>query len=78
MAVVIQRMLVSKKSGVSSLSIRCTSRKDRIVAEAAFGLGENVVNGEHTPDHYSPDRKGTIKRSQLLPSRSSTNRRRGN
>ena len=41
-------------------------RKDRMVAEAAFGLGENVVNGEHTPDHYSLDRKGIIKRSHVI------------
>ncbi len=41
-------------------------RKDRIVVEAAFGLGENVVDGEHTPDHYALDRKGTIKRSTIV------------
>ncbi|MHB1474235.1 MAG: PEP/pyruvate-binding domain-containing protein, partial [Dermatophilaceae bacterium] len=41
-------------------------RKDRMVVEAAFGLGENVVNGEVTPDHYVLDRKGLIKRSKIV------------
>jgi pyruvate,water dikinase len=37
-----------------------------MVVEAAFGLGENVVDGERTPDHYSLDRNGTIKRSHIV------------
>ncbi len=66
MAVVIQQMLDSKKSGVLFTVDPVHGRKDRMVAEAAFGLGENVVNGEHTPDHYSLDRKGIIKRSHVI------------
>jgi pyruvate, water dikinase len=66
MAVVVQQMLDSKKSGVLFTVDPVHGRKDRMVAEAAFGLGENVVNGEHTPDHYSLDRKGQIKRSHVV------------
>jgi len=66
MAVVVQQMINSKKSGVLFTVDPVHGRKDRMVVEAAFGLGENVVDGEHTPDHYTLDRKGTIKRSQIV------------
>ncbi len=65
-AVVVQQMIHSKKSGVLFTVDPVHGRKDRMVVEAAFGLGENVVDGELTPDHYSLDRKGTIKRSQIV------------
>ena len=65
MAVIVQQMIASKKSGVLFTVDPVHGRKDRIVVEAAFGLGENVVDGGHTPDHYALDRKGTIKRSRI-------------
>jgi pyruvate,water dikinase len=65
-AVVVQDMIASKKSGVLFTVDPVNGRKDRMVVEAAFGLGENVVNGETTPDHYSLDRKGTLKRSRIV------------
>jgi pyruvate, water dikinase len=69
MAVVVQQMVDSKKSGVLFTVDPVHGRKDRIVVEAAFGLGENVVDGEHTPDHYALDRKGTLKRSTIVGTR---------
>ena len=66
MAVIVQQMIDSKKSGVLFTVDPVHGRKDRMVVEAAFGLGENVVDGEHTPDHYSLDRNGTIKRSHIV------------
>jgi pyruvate, water dikinase len=66
MAVIVQRMIESKKSGVLFTVDPVHGRKDRMVVEAAFGLGENVVDGRHTPDHYSLDRKGTVKRSHIV------------
>jgi pyruvate, water dikinase len=66
MAVIVQQMIDSKKSGVLFTVDPVHGRKDRIVVEAAFGLGENVVDGEHTPDHYALDRKGTLKRSHVV------------
>lgn len=65
-AVVVQQMVASKKSGVLFTVDPVHGRKDRMVVEAAFGLGDNVVNGENTPDHYSLDRKGTIKRRHIV------------
>jgi pyruvate,water dikinase len=66
MAVVVQGMIDSRKSGVLFTVDPVHGRRDRMVVEAAFGLGENVVNGEHTPDNYSLDRKGVIKRSHIV------------
>jgi pyruvate, water dikinase len=66
MAVVVQQMVDSKKSGVLFTVDPVHGRKDRIVVEAAFGLGENVVDGEHTPDHYALDRKGALKRCTIV------------
>lgn len=66
MAVVVQEMVDSAKSGVMFTVDPVHQRKDRIVIEAAFGLGENVVNGEQTPDHYVLDRRGGIKRSKVV------------
>ncbi len=66
MAVIVQQMIDSKKSGVLFTIDPVHGRKDRIVVEATFGLGENVVDGGHTPDHYALDRKGTIKRSNIV------------
>ncbi|MFJ6453947.1 PEP/pyruvate-binding domain-containing protein [Paenarthrobacter sp. NPDC091669] len=66
MAVVVQQMVDSKKSGVMFTVDPVHQRRDRMVIEAALGLGENVVNGEMTPDHYVLDRKGAIRRSKVV------------
>ena len=65
-AVVVQKMIDSKKSGVLFTVDPVQGRKDRMIVEAAFGLGENVVGGRQTPDHYALDRKGTLKRSRIV------------
>ncbi|SUZ32065.1 Prodigiosin synthesizing transferase PigC [Roseibaca ekhonensis] len=36
-----------------------------MLIEAVFGLGEQVVSGEVTPDHYVVDRKGRKKKEDL-------------
>jgi pyruvate,water dikinase len=66
MAVVVQQMINSRKSGVLFTVDPVHGRKDRMVVEAAFGLGEQVVSGEVTPDHYVLDRQGVIKRSRIV------------
>jgi pyruvate,water dikinase len=66
MAVVVQQMIASKKSGVLFTVDPVHGRKDRMVVEAAFGLGEQVVSGEVTPDHYVLDRRGVIKRRRTV------------
>ncbi|MBX5457707.1 MAG: pyruvate, water dikinase [Thermogemmatispora sp.] len=66
MAVVVQKMLAPEKSGVLFTVDPVNRRRDRLIIEAVFGLGEQVVSGEVTPDHYVVDRAGTIKREQIV------------
>ena len=57
MAVVIQEMACAEKSGVMFTVDPVEKRRDRIVLEAVFGLGEGLVSGLITPDHYVVDRE---------------------
>ena len=66
MAVVVQQMVDSQKSGVLFTVDPVHGRKDRMVVEAARGLGEAVVSGEVTPDHYTLSRDGVVKRSKVV------------
>ncbi len=66
MAVVVQGMVQSRKSGVLFTVDPVHGRRDRMVVEAALGLGENVVDGTRTPDNYTLDRKGVLKRSTVV------------
>ncbi|MCV7282616.1 phosphoenolpyruvate synthase [Mycolicibacterium flavescens] len=52
MAVVVQRMINSDKAGVAFTADPSTGDTDRVVIEAAFGLGEVVVSGKVEPDTY--------------------------
>jgi pyruvate,water dikinase len=65
MAVVVQRMVDADKAGVLFTVDPVQRRRDRMIIEAVRGLGEQVVSGEVTPDHYVTDRSGTVKRSTL-------------
>ena len=51
-AVVVQRMVDSERSGVMFTADPSTSDRSRVVIEAAFGLGEVVVSGQVEPDTY--------------------------
>lgn len=66
MAVVVQQMIDSQKSGVMFTVDPVHGRKDRIVVEAARGLGEAVVSGETTPDNYTLSRAGEVKKSKIV------------
>jgi len=57
MAVVVQRMINSAKAGVAFTADPSTGDTDRIVIEAAFGLGEVVVSGKVEPDTYVVDKQ---------------------
>lgn len=63
MAVVVQRMVDADKAGVLFTVDPVRRRRDRMIVEAVRGLGEQVVSGEVTPDHYAIDRAGAVKRS---------------
>lgn len=64
MAVVVQKMVHADKAGVAFSIHPVTRRRDRMLIEAVRGLGEQVVSGEVTPDHYVVDRKGRQKKSE--------------
>ena len=66
MAVVVQQMVDAEKAGVMFTVDPVNHRKDRIVVEAAHGVGEHVVSGEVTPDYYTLDRKGTVKKARIV------------
>jgi pyruvate,water dikinase len=52
MAVGVQRMVDASAAGVAMTLDPITGDRTRIVIDAAFGLGEPVVSGEITPDHF--------------------------
>ncbi len=55
-AVVVQRQIESFRSGVMFTVDPSTSRNDDLVIEASVGLGEAVVSGQVTPDHFVVDK----------------------
>jgi pyruvate,water dikinase len=66
MAVVVQRMVEAEKAGVLFTVDPVQRRRDRMIVEAVHGLGEPVVSGEVTPDHYVLDREGEVQREHLV------------
>ncbi len=55
-AVIVQKMINAEKAGVMFTQHPTTGEQDKIVIEAAFGLGEGVVAGKVTPDMYVVDK----------------------
>jgi pyruvate, water dikinase len=66
MAVVVQQMVDSDKSGVLFTVDPVHGRRDRMVVEAARGLGEAVVSGGVTPDNYTLSRDGVVGAEPVL------------
>jgi pyruvate,water dikinase len=65
MAVVVQRMVEADLAGVLFTCDPVRKRADRMVVEAVLGLGEAVVSGEVTPDHYVLKRDGSVKKAHI-------------
>jgi len=55
-AVVVQHMVQSQRSGVMFTLEPVTGDRSKIVIEALYGLGEAVVSGAFTPDYYVVDK----------------------
>lgn len=51
-AIPVQKMVESEKSGVMFTLDPVTDDKTKIIIEAIYGLGELIVQGKVTPDHY--------------------------
>ena len=56
-AVVVQEMVQSERSGVMFTVDPVQKRREHMVIEAVFGLGEGIVSGSITPDHLVIDRE---------------------
>lgn len=56
-AVPVQLMVNSEVSGVMFTADPVSSDKNTIVIEAIYGLGELIVGGQVTPDHYEVDKQ---------------------
>ena len=61
MAVVVQRMVDAEFAGVMFTANPVTGERDQIVIDANPGLGEAVVSGLVTPDHYVLDARGEVR-----------------
>lgn len=51
-SVIVQKMIQSEVSGIMFSIDPVTNRKDRIIIDAVWGLGEMIVQGSYIPDHY--------------------------
>ena len=51
-ALPVQKMIESKTSGIMFTLDPITNNKEHVVIEAIYGLGELIVQGAVTPDHY--------------------------
>ena len=52
LAVVVQEMVAAEASGVMFTADPLTGHRGRTVVDAVFGLGEKLVSGQVTPDHF--------------------------
>ncbi len=57
LAVLVQNLVRADRSGVAFSVDPVTGRSDRIVVNAAWGLGESMVNGTVTPDTWHVDKR---------------------
>lgn len=60
MCVVVQRMVDASAAGVLFSADPVSGRHDRLIIDAVEGLGEALVSGESTPDHYELDTENTL------------------
>jgi len=65
MSVVVQNMAPAVSAGVLFTADPVTGRRDRIVIDAVEGLGEALVSGHASPDHYILDRSGATRKAHL-------------
>ncbi len=66
MCVVVQRMVDAAAAGVCFTVDPVLGRRDRLVIDAVRGLGEALVSGHVTPDHYEVDPRGAVVTRELV------------
>jgi pyruvate,water dikinase len=68
MNVVVQAMVAARAAGVVFTADPVSARRDLLVIDAVAGLGEALVSGQATPDHYAVDADGAVVRRELVSS----------
>ncbi|MEM1110328.1 MAG: PEP/pyruvate-binding domain-containing protein [Pseudomonadota bacterium] len=66
MNIVVQRMVNARAAGVVFTADPVSARRDLLIVDAVAGLGEALVSGEATPDHFALDQSGCVVRRSLL------------
>lgn len=57
LAIPVQKMIQSAASGIVFTCDPVTNEKNKIIIDAVYGLGELIVQGEVTPDHFVVDKE---------------------
>lgn len=57
MAVVVQRMVDARASGIMFTTDPVSGKKDRMIIESSWGLGESIASGLVTPDRFICDKR---------------------
>lgn len=57
MSLIVQKMVAAEISGTLFTLDPINSDKSKIIIEAVWGLGEYMMQGKETPDHYEIDKK---------------------
>ncbi len=66
MNIVVQRMVDARCAGVVFTADPVSARRDLLVIDAVNGLGEALVSGEATPDHFGVNAAGKIIRRDCV------------
>ncbi len=65
MNIVVQRMVNARCAGVVFTADPVSARRDLLIVDAVNGLGEALVSGEATPDHYALDDSDNVIKQAL-------------
>jgi len=65
MNIIVQQMVDARAAGVLFTVNPVNARRDQVVVDAVAGLGEALVSGNATPDHWLLARDGSLLESEL-------------
>lgn len=76
-AVVVQELIDGEKSGILFTANPVTGRRDQLVINASWGLGESIVGGTVSPDQWIVNESGSIVETTLSKKETMTVREKG-
>ena len=65
MSIVVQQMVDARAAGVLFTANPVNARRDQVVIDAVAGLGEALVSGHATPDHWIVRRDGSVDQQEV-------------